>query len=85
MIKFSLILSRRLIKTAFRYCHSFFYLNAKLFNTFNFRRNLSLTRKLWAFEGEGKTTAHILNKDEELGLMIDAYSEVIILSYQTGL
>ncbi|XP_076253938.1 NADH dehydrogenase [ubiquinone] 1 alpha subcomplex assembly factor 3 isoform X2 [Rhynchophorus ferrugineus] len=59
MIKLSLNLSKRLIKTTFR--------------------NVSLTNKLRVsrvYEGEGQTTAHILNKDEELGLMIDAYSEV---------
>lgn len=29
-----------------------------------------------AYEGEGKTTIHILNKEAELGLMIDGYSQV---------
>ncbi|XP_030765363.1 NADH dehydrogenase [ubiquinone] 1 alpha subcomplex assembly factor 3 [Sitophilus oryzae] len=30
---------------------------------------------LKVYEGEGKTTLHIMNKDEELGLMINGYSQ----------
>lgn len=29
-----------------------------------------------AYEGEGKTTVRILNQEQDLGLMIDAYATV---------
>lgn len=37
------------------------------------------------YEGEGKTTLHIMNKDAEYGLMINGYSEVGCQSSQTKL
>ncbi|KAJ8968590.1 hypothetical protein NQ314_002256 [Rhamnusium bicolor] len=43
------------------------------------RRNICKSTRLnspGAYEGEGKTSAHILNSDTELGLMINGYSEV---------
>ncbi|XP_073943471.1 NADH dehydrogenase [ubiquinone] 1 alpha subcomplex assembly factor 3 [Choristoneura fumiferana] len=35
---------------------------------------LSLVRNKAAYEGEGKTTVRVLNQEQELGLMIDAYA-----------
>ncbi|KAG5883226.1 hypothetical protein JTB14_011418 [Gonioctena quinquepunctata] len=43
------------------------------------RQNIHLSTRLChpgAYEGEGKTSIHILNKDAELGIMIDGYSQV---------
>ncbi|VEN39345.1 unnamed protein product [Callosobruchus maculatus] len=43
------------------------------------RRQISNSVRLnkpGAYEGPGKTTIHILNREDELGLMIDGYSEV---------
>ncbi|CAG9766040.1 unnamed protein product [Ceutorhynchus assimilis] len=39
-------------------------------------RAISTGAPLKALDGEGKTTVHILNKDEDLGLMVDGYSQV---------
>ncbi|CAH1104166.1 unnamed protein product [Psylliodes chrysocephalus] len=44
-----------------------------------FRRNVHKSPNLnipGAYEASGKTTVHVLNKDSELGLMIDGYSQV---------
>ncbi|CAH1183576.1 unnamed protein product [Phaedon cochleariae] len=44
------------------------------------RRNIHVDTRLCrppgAYEGEGKTSVHILNKDSDLGIMIDGYSQV---------
>ncbi|XP_057668425.1 NADH dehydrogenase [ubiquinone] 1 alpha subcomplex assembly factor 3 [Diorhabda carinulata] len=51
----------------------------KLSQLGTFRRQIATSSKLWApgaYEGSGKTSVHILNKDSDLGILIDGFSQV---------
>lgn len=48
--------------------------NLKIINQIN-RQCLSFSRKHSTYDGDGKTSVNILNKEMENGLMINSYSQ----------